>query len=452
MAFNRVQQIKFRQLDGNGYPAESWKVHTYLGGTTDTREVTYSDNAGIENSNPVILDDNGEANIYLDDGVVYKFVIETDQGEIYDVQDNITSDGGVTSGGGGYPPAGATGDLQFKAGATTFGGDSNLNWSVIDQILTLNGFLNADYDITARKFIGDGSELTGLDFVPYEGADRDVNLGANSIKALQALSTNAFSSTLPYFALFESGTYSSLFLNSNESLMHDLTLTSTNTNTYLRTRFGTSYADVNSSNGSSHLEVSDGTNTSTYRSDGASVDGNISAKEFTANDGVYNSVNDQTQKRNGVTKLTHGDTQTTITQDLDVQGDITGDSVTTDGDSVIGGRDLTIEATGTLTGTSTTETIEMEAFSTYIVSASMFGSNCEIVLSAIASNLSNNVISGVSVLNSASFNLGSLNIQTMNGLSVGSFSSENSCRVQLIFNAVGVSGTTTWKWSAKRLH
>lgn len=65
---------KFYQADGVT-PAASYEVYTYAAGTT-TPLATYSDAAGVSaNTNPIILNANGEASIYLTEGVSYDFVL-----------------------------------------------------------------------------------------------------------------------------------------------------------------------------------------------------------------------------------------------------------------------------------------------------------------------------------------------------------------------------------------
>ncbi len=131
-----------------------------------------------------------------------------------------------------------------------------------------------------------------------------------------------------------------------------------------------------------------------------------------------------------------------MTLDLDVTGDLT-----------ISGRDLTTENSGTVSGTSTTQTITLpEGLATYIVSTQMVGSNCEIVKTAIVSAVTSNVIADVTELNVVDFNLGDVAIRNYGTLASGAFSSDNGRKVDIIFDATGVSGTTSWTWSVKRLH
>ena len=76
-------------FDANGNPLAGGKVYTYAAGTT-TPIVTYTDSTGAtNNTNPIILDSRGEANIWLTPGTNYKFKL-TDASEVQVwVVDNI---------------------------------------------------------------------------------------------------------------------------------------------------------------------------------------------------------------------------------------------------------------------------------------------------------------------------------------------------------------------------
>lgn len=67
-----VAKAKF--FDNNGRPANGFKVFTYAAGT-NTKLATYTDQTtGTPNTNPVILNFRGEANIWIPPNTAYKFV------------------------------------------------------------------------------------------------------------------------------------------------------------------------------------------------------------------------------------------------------------------------------------------------------------------------------------------------------------------------------------------
>jgi hypothetical protein len=61
-------------LDNNGKPLVGGQLFTYAAGTT-TKIATYEDEGGSPNTNPVILDYRGEANVWLDPALTYKFTL-----------------------------------------------------------------------------------------------------------------------------------------------------------------------------------------------------------------------------------------------------------------------------------------------------------------------------------------------------------------------------------------
>ena len=64
-------------------------LYTYAAGTT-TPQATYTDQSeGTPNANPVVLDSNGEANVWVDDDKSYKFLLKTAAGATLWTVDNI---------------------------------------------------------------------------------------------------------------------------------------------------------------------------------------------------------------------------------------------------------------------------------------------------------------------------------------------------------------------------
>jgi microcystin-dependent protein len=68
--------IKQKFTDSSGNPLSGGKLYSYTASTT-TPQSTYTDQAGgTPNANPVILDSNGEASVWLDPSLSYKFVLK----------------------------------------------------------------------------------------------------------------------------------------------------------------------------------------------------------------------------------------------------------------------------------------------------------------------------------------------------------------------------------------
>lgn len=81
---------KFYEVDANGDPLALGKVYTYLT-NTNTPKATYTNSgAGTPNTNPVILDSAGRANIWLNTDALYRFeVYDQDDALIYGPIDSI---------------------------------------------------------------------------------------------------------------------------------------------------------------------------------------------------------------------------------------------------------------------------------------------------------------------------------------------------------------------------
>ena len=157
-------------FDANGNPLVAGKVYTYAGGTT-TPIATYTDQTGATaNTNPIILDSRGMANIWLQPTIAYKFLI-TDENDVTqyttdnilvpvdnlsfaspppigDVAPNtgafttLSATQNVTFSGTGYVqmPVGATTDrpstpaegmLRYNSTLDTFEGFSNNQWGSV---------------------------------------------------------------------------------------------------------------------------------------------------------------------------------------------------------------------------------------------------------------------------------------------------------------------------------
>jgi hypothetical protein len=79
---------KQRFFDSNGLPLSGGKLYTYDAGTT-TPKTTYSDRSGTANTNPVILDSNGYADVWIDSGY-YKFVLKDSSDNTIWTKDQIS--------------------------------------------------------------------------------------------------------------------------------------------------------------------------------------------------------------------------------------------------------------------------------------------------------------------------------------------------------------------------
>jgi hypothetical protein len=83
-------------FDNNGNPLTGGKLFSYAAGTT-TPAVTYTSSLGVTaHTNPIILDAGGRVpggEIWLTNGVIYKFVLQTSTNVLIATYDNITGIG-----------------------------------------------------------------------------------------------------------------------------------------------------------------------------------------------------------------------------------------------------------------------------------------------------------------------------------------------------------------------
>jgi microcystin-dependent protein len=86
-----IPSPKFRAFDhGTGAPLAGGKLSAFAAGTS-TPQNTYSDQAlTTPNANPVVLDSNGEASIYIPDSTLYKFVLKDSTDVVQWTVDNVS--------------------------------------------------------------------------------------------------------------------------------------------------------------------------------------------------------------------------------------------------------------------------------------------------------------------------------------------------------------------------
>lgn len=93
MATNPLMGPKFRAFDSNGDPLSGGKLYAYAAGTSTPLD-TYTTRAGsVANANPVVLDANGEADVWMTPGVTYKFVLKNSSDVTQWTVDNFPSAG-----------------------------------------------------------------------------------------------------------------------------------------------------------------------------------------------------------------------------------------------------------------------------------------------------------------------------------------------------------------------
>jgi len=163
-----------QQIFGSdGLPLVGGKIYTYAAGTS-TPIATYTDyTAATPNTNPIILDSLGQANIWLLNTTSYKFIVkDADDVLLYTVDNiaiplDITSFGApppigdVTPNTGAFTTLSATGTVTFSGQVNfTSTGAAKLNVGTTGQRPTaVTGMVR--YNTTTGKFEGYGATAWG---------------------------------------------------------------------------------------------------------------------------------------------------------------------------------------------------------------------------------------------------------------------------------------------------
>jgi len=243
-------------FDANGNPLAGGKLYTYISETT-TPLATFNAQNGTENTNPIILNYRGEANVWLSNSL-YTFVLKNAFDEVIWTVNAI---GNVTTISFNVMDYGAVGNgitddtLAFKAAiaAATAGG------VIYAPAGTYK--ITANLDITWPKLCvlrGDGSKLTTLlDYRVSVGTGGLINYNASSLPSADAeLSTwtggfslirmvNQTVVTGPIITTVGSGT--GLWVNSVlNGVYSDIAVRGYNTNIYLTNCRGFAIRDVSS--------------------------------------------------------------------------------------------------------------------------------------------------------------------------------------------------------------
>lgn len=152
-------------FDNNGQPLSGGKIYTYAAGTTVPQATYTSALGGTPHANPIVLDSAGRVpggEIWLTDGLVYKFVIETSTASLIGTYDNIT---GVNSNFVNYTVQEEV--ITATAGQTVF------NLSTINYTPGTNSL--SVYIDGVNQYVGDSYLETDSDTVTFTSG---VHVGA----------------------------------------------------------------------------------------------------------------------------------------------------------------------------------------------------------------------------------------------------------------------------------
>lgn len=122
----------FRGVNNQGLALVGGLLFTYAAGTT-TPQATYVDSTQTtQNTNPVVLNSRGEANVWLDPSLTYKYVLQDSAGNPIWTVDHIGGPNSQSIIQTPYTPI-----LVFQGGGVTFNQQLGL-YSVIGSVMTFS--------------------------------------------------------------------------------------------------------------------------------------------------------------------------------------------------------------------------------------------------------------------------------------------------------------------------
>jgi hypothetical protein len=195
-------------FDNNGNPLTGGKIYTYAAGTT-TPTPTYTSSSGsTAHTNPIILDAAGRVpggEIWISDGVVYKFVIRDANDVLIGTYDNIppgvsgtAADITYTPAGTGAVPTTVQAKLRERVSVKDFGGNLATAVSAIgstDTTLVINDAVTVSANLTIPVNVTLSFENTGLITID-SGARLFINGAVQADRLQQIFSCSLFTNAI----------------------------------------------------------------------------------------------------------------------------------------------------------------------------------------------------------------------------------------------------------------
>ncbi|MGZ3770056.1 MAG: hypothetical protein ACXVCP_00410 [Bdellovibrio sp.] len=134
--------IKHRFFDSNGNPLAGGKLYSYVAGTT-TPKATFTDYSELSsNTNPIILDANGECNLWIGTGY-YKFILKDANDVLQWTVDNVGQPGSSAR---SLPAGGSTGHALLKLSGSDYDTEWNYPTNFINKkSLSIYNWANVPY-------------------------------------------------------------------------------------------------------------------------------------------------------------------------------------------------------------------------------------------------------------------------------------------------------------------
>ena len=171
MAYSLSPWLKPRFfITGTNRPLAGGLLYTYLAGTT-TYATTYSDIFGTTNTNPIVLNSDGECDVFLDDLINYRFVLKNSLGVTQFDKDNIQGIGFDKLIMQGYRDAAEAAAISSAASASTATTAKNTAQVYRDECLEYSTSANLAKDNaeTAQAQAEAARDATGRYFTYAEG-------------------------------------------------------------------------------------------------------------------------------------------------------------------------------------------------------------------------------------------------------------------------------------------
>jgi hypothetical protein len=192
-----LPMVKARFFDANGDPLSGGLVYTYVAGTS-TPLATYSDQEITPNTNPVVLDSNGEADIILASASTYKIILTNSVGTTQWTVDNVAGTGSGTAVSGGWT-AFVSHSVTDGQSATNLSGETftSASYTSVDYSFEVirGTTVNASGEFSAQLQNGTWRIVLG----PYRGDIHGVTFtlsGTTTQQLLAALNSGAGNGTI----------------------------------------------------------------------------------------------------------------------------------------------------------------------------------------------------------------------------------------------------------------
>lgn len=200
-------------------PLFGGKLFTYYSGTT-TLAVSYSDGEGTENTNPIILDVNGECNLYLDDDIAYRLILKDANDVVYFDRDNLYSIGSSA----GAAANSASNANTYKNQARDYALSAELSATSAN---TYKNQTQAQAAISTEN-----AEQTALDVIAaaeseaaalnYKNLSEAAKIAAEAARDIAQLSSGVYTNTTLGIAATTNGQYFSVPQSAPSDIMFDL--------------------------------------------------------------------------------------------------------------------------------------------------------------------------------------------------------------------------------------